>query len=141
MIKELNFRNGAQSKTLRYVAIQDIVSLSLDKLTSCFFLVDTVCEWANFKKIAAAIFAIGCREFSFAGAASHRWECDFDLYDCDRDAPEDDWATTSHYENISEFLKMLNIAISASECLLIYDTPVSLLALQYQLLDLWEIDS
>ena len=137
-MKVLNFRNGVVSKTLRYISRADCASLSLDELDSCFFLVDTECEEVDFRKIAEAVFASGCREYSFAGAASFRWECNFDMFDCERDVPEDDWATTSQYENLREFAEMLDIAISSSQCLLVYDNPVTLLELQHLLLDMWE---
>lgn len=137
-MKELNFRNGAASKILRYISATDCTLLAVDELDSCFFLVDSECDEADFRKIAEAVFASGCREYSFAGAASFRWECNFDMFDCERDVPEDDWATTSQYENLREFAEMLDIAISSSQCLLVYDNPATLLELQHILLDMWE---
>ena len=137
-MKELNYRSGVISRTLHYTSTADCALLALDAIDSCFLLVDTECEEADFRKIAKAVFASGCREYSFAGAASFRWECNFDMFDCERDVPEDDWATTSQYENLREFAEMLDIAISSSQCLLVYDNPATLLELQHLLLDMWE---
>ena len=102
-MKELNFRSGGVSKTLHYISTADCALLTLDAIDSCFFLVDAECEEGDFRKIAETVFASGCREYSFAGEASFRWECNFDMFDCERDVPEDDWATTARYENINEF--------------------------------------
>ena len=137
-MKELIFRSGGVSKTLHYISTADCALLALDAIDSCFFLVDSECEEGDFRKIAEAVFASGCREYSFAGDASFRWECNFDMFDCERDVPEDNWATTARYENISEFAEMLDIAISSSQCLLVYDNPATLLELQHLLLDMWE---
>lgn len=141
MVKELQLRQGGHCNTLRYIAIEDCLEADIGELNSCFLSVSLHHDDKLIRKIAEKLFSLGCRDYSFVGSAGFHWETEFDMFDCDRDVPEDDWATTSVYETLRDFAEMLDIAGSSSRCLFIYDNTTTLLEVQHLLLDIWEEDS
>lgn len=138
MVKELQLRQGDHCNTLRYIAIEDCFEADIGELNSCFFSVSLHHDDKLIRKIAEKLFSLGCRDYSFVGTSGLHWENEFDTFDCERNVPEDDWAITSTFETLRDFVEMLDIACSSSHCLFIYDSTTTLLEVQHLLLDIWE---